>query len=165
MAKSKGDYQCGQAYVAFSHVKQLSGLHIVKYTLEQMKADECISQFRKSNRARQIPHVQPALTQNPNSGIAVIHQNVQGLPPYKKDVDGHTALTAAYIICLSETHLQQRSPWPLKSVAAMNFHIEQSKRTVTSGGGIAIWIQKTLGQIESVETVHTGIELVHVKYS
>ena len=32
MEKSKGDYQCGQAYIAFSHVKQLSGLHIVKYT-------------------------------------------------------------------------------------------------------------------------------------
>ena len=31
MAKSKGDYQCGQTFVAFSHVKQLSGLHIVKY--------------------------------------------------------------------------------------------------------------------------------------
>ena len=45
----------------------------------------------------------------------------------------------------------------------MNFHIEQSERIVSSGGGIAICIQKTLGQIERVETIHTGIELVHVK--
>ena len=32
MAKSKGDYQCDQAYVAFRHVKQLCALYIMKYT-------------------------------------------------------------------------------------------------------------------------------------
>ena len=92
MAKSKGDYQCGQAYVAFSCIKQLSGLHMVKYTWEQIKADECINQFMESNRARQIAHIQPALTKNPNTRITVIHQNVQGLTPHQKDIDGHTAL-------------------------------------------------------------------------
>ena len=120
MTKIEGDYQCHQAYVAFCFVKQLSGLCIVKYT-QQIKVDECINQFMKSNRARQIPHIQPTLTQNPNSGITVILQNFQGLIPHK-DVDGHMTLTATCIIC-HQTHLQQRSPWPLKSVATINFHI------------------------------------------
>ena len=74
-----------------------------------------------------------------------------------------TALTAAYIICMSETHLQERSPWLLKYVAAMNSHIEGSEMTVLSGGGNPICIWKTLGQIERVETIHTRIKLEHVK--
>ena len=51
MANSKGDYQCGQTYVAFSCVKQLTGLHIVNYTTEQIKADQCINQFIETDRS------------------------------------------------------------------------------------------------------------------
>ena len=166
MTKSKCDYKCGQAYVAFNHVKQLNGLHIVKYMWEQIKANACINQFMESNRARQILHIQHALTQNPYTGITVIYENVQDLSPHKKNEDGYTTVTAAYIICMSETHLQQTAKITMataKSFAAMNFHTERSERTVSSGGGIAVCIWKTLGQIERLETIYMGIELVHVK--
>ena len=86
----------------------------MKYTQEQTKASGCINQFMENNRARQTPHMQHALTKNPNTGITVVHDNVQGPNPHKKDVDGHTTLIAVYIICMSETHLQKRSPWPLQ---------------------------------------------------
>ena len=79
----------------------------------------------KSNRARQISHIHPALTQNNNTGIKVIHQNIQGMTAHRKDVEGHTTLTAAYIICMPGTHLQQRSPWPFKAVVAITFMLNE----------------------------------------
>ena len=148
MAKSKGDYQCGQAYVAFSCVKQLIGLHIVKYTREQVKSDQCINQFMETNRSQQIPQLHPALTQNPYTGVTVVHQNIQGLSPHRKLMDEHATLTTAHVICMSETHLKNHSPWPLKSIATLNFYIEQNERTLLAGGGIAVCIQKSLGPIE-----------------
>ena len=89
-----------------------------------IKADQHINQFIETNRSQQIPQLHPALTQNPYTGVTVVHQNIQGLSPHRKRVDEHVALIVAHILCMSETHLKNHSLCPLKSIATLNFYIE-----------------------------------------
>ena len=93
----------------------------------------------------------------------IVQQYVQGPSPHRKLLDKHAALTTAHIICMSETHLKNHSPWPLKSIAILNFYIEQNEGTLSAGGGIAICTQKSLGPIERIDVAQARLELLHVK--
>ena len=138
------------------------GLHIVNYTREQIKADHCINQFMETNRSQEIPQLHPPLTQIPYTGVTVAHQNIQGLRPHRKLVDKHAMLTTANIICMLETHLKSLTV-AFKSIATLNFYIEQNERTLSTGGGIAICIHKSLGPIEKIDVAQARLELLHVK--
>ena len=123
MSPDKGDYQDGQAYVAFSHVKSLSGLHIVNYSRSQIKVDKHIHQFMENNKLRQIPMPQCTETNGLSEVITVTHQNVQGAFVHKLDIDNHQSLLSADVICMTETHLQTSSNWPVKKIPISKFSI------------------------------------------
>jgi hypothetical protein len=160
MSQQKGKFQPGHAYVAFSRVKTLAGLHILNYTREQIIIDPHVETFMENMQNVQLP------LQNDIDvscmDLIICHVNVENLLSHKDDVDTNKYIQSADIICFTETHLTQTSKWPLTNISKNNYRIFRQERTHCKGGGIAICIRKNIctiemNQITTSECIHLTI--------
>ena len=163
MSLDKGSYNPGQAYVAFSRVKTLQGLHIVNYNIEQLKVDNRIHQFTEQNRQNQIAPTPCSIIEPMLHDMSIVHQNVQGINVHRHDIDNHHVLALADIICMTETHLQTQSKWPLKGISESGYVIYRQERSTSRGGGLAICIAKYLHAPMPIHNNISSLELLHVK--
>ena len=147
MAKEKGGFDYGQAYVAFSRVKTLNGLHIMNYCRGQIKVDKKLHSVMEEFRRKQI-HTQELSSQRGRNELIITHLNIQGLQAHHEDLEKDGLLTRSDVLCLTETHLKQSSLWPLSNIS-QSHHILRHEREGTDGGGIAIAIHHSL-EVQSV---------------
>jgi exonuclease III len=145
MAHQKGAYGYGQAYVALSRVKTLSSLHIINYTRLQIKADPQVNTFMEEMIRKSIPPLEIQHNQSCSNGLRIAHQNVENCKSNQLDIDQHETLQQSDIVCLTETHLQQGTLWPLQNINCDTFTIYRLERQNMSGGGIAICVRNPLG--------------------
>ena len=57
MSPNKGKYYSGQAYVGFSRVKTLDGLHIINYTQSQIKISPNVEEEMERLRQNCLPQL------------------------------------------------------------------------------------------------------------
>ncbi len=104
-----GDFNPGQAYVAFSRVTKLTGLHIIGYDRKKVTSSEEIAEEMARLRRNPIPKLpKPAVFGN-DVELSIGHLNIRGLVSKKKHLV-KDPISQSTIICLSETKLQGDTP-------------------------------------------------------
>jgi hypothetical protein len=168
MSREKGKFQPGHAYVAFSRVKTLAGLHILNYTREQIIIDPNVETFMQNMQNVQLPL--PNDIDISCMNFIICHLNVENLITHKDDIDTNEYLLSADIICFTETHLTKTSQWPLTNISKKNYRIFRQERTNCKGGGLAICIRKNICTIEvnnltTSECIHLTIGIDNTQFN
>ncbi len=109
-----GRFNPGQAYVAFSRVKKLEGLHIVNFDPKAIKA----SQDVKKEVERLSEHLWkplPVFTCPPlaDNVISIALLNIRSIVPKIPDIERDSSLESATILCFTETWLTRRQMSPV----------------------------------------------------
>ena len=79
MSPEKGTYQPGQAYVAFSRVRELSKLHIMNDTQTQIKVSKNISKEMERLHINMLPQRPHHLFQQITEHINLLHINIANI--------------------------------------------------------------------------------------
>ena len=120
MTLKKGQYTSGQAYVAFSRVKELKKLHIINYTREQIRVSKNVAAEMDRLRRKPVPRL-PEINIHPHtSSVSILHINVGGLRAKKEDVKQEHLFQKVDVISLNETHLPQNESVSCKSLGISN---------------------------------------------
>ena len=160
MDPKKGKFGPGQAYVAFSRVRSLQGLHILNYDANQIKCDARVNTFMNTMQKKQIPIIEECLSNRGSCSVILTHQNVEGLKSHQKDVMQHTLLQESDIVCMTETHLKRGQEWPLKRMLETHI-VYRSERSSLQNGGVAIAVRKTFHS--DILSDSQGEDVLHVR--
>ena len=101
----------GQAYVAFSRVKSIHGLHILNFDESGIKTHSAVRDAMKKLHTRHLPIPPPPEFNNPElaSAITIGHINIQYFLDKQKDLISEFELYKNIdIMCFTETHLQSQ---------------------------------------------------------
>jgi hypothetical protein len=167
MSPTKGKFQPGHAYVAFSRVKNLEGLYLLNYTREQIIVNPQVEPFMENMKNVQLS---PWNKINfSNDKFTICHLNVENLLTHKEDVDVNTFILSADIICFTETHLTAMSIWPLTNISHKTHRIFRQERTNCKGGGVAICVRKNVCSINvrhvnNIECIHLSIGTLNATF-
>ena len=135
-----GRFSPGQAYVAFSRVKTLPGLHILNFNSKAMKASSDV----QSEMSRLNNKLLPCLPQMqclslPSNYMTISLLNVRSLVAKLADIEQDMCLKAADVLCFCET-------WLTASQASLNIPNHQvasrcDRQTCDNKGGAMIYSQ------------------------
>ena len=106
-----GRFSPGQAYVAFSRVKTLAGLHILNFNHKAIKKSTDVENkmFRlKSNLLQPVHQVSFDL-----SHVTIALLNVRSILAKLPDIRADNILMSATIVCFCETWLNASQPSPI----------------------------------------------------
>ena len=101
----------GQAYVAFSRVKSIHGLHILNFDESGIKTHSAVRDAMNELHTRHLPIPPPPEFNNPElaSAITIGHINIQYFLDKQKDLISEFELYKNIeIMCFTETHLQSQ---------------------------------------------------------
>ena len=76
MSLKKGKYYPGQAYVAFSQVKKLEGLHIINYTRSQIKISPNVEEKMERLHTNPLPELSRNVFQSEPNHVKLLHINI-----------------------------------------------------------------------------------------
>ena len=107
MTCAKGKFKPGEAYVAFSRVKALEKLHIIKYTLSQIHMSEHVEKEMKRLRKNILPHMPSNLFHDIPGVVKILHLNIDSLKRKIEDIKDDDIFKNSDIISLNETHKGQ----------------------------------------------------------
>ncbi len=119
-----GDFNPGQAYVAFSRVTKLSGLHIIGYDRKKVTSSEEIAEEMERLRRNPIPKLPTPAVFRDDVELSIGHLNINGLVSKKKHLL-KDPICQSTVICLSETKLQEDTanealPFPKEYIISRN---------------------------------------------
>ena len=145
MSRDKGNYMKGQAYVAFSRVRTLEGLHIINYSRHQIRTcGKVKKEMDRLRNERKLPSLPEALIWSiPKETISMVHLNIQGLHARSRtkqlDVQMDNELQKVDILCLTETHFEEDDVISLNSIwNKKKGTLYRRDRIGRKGGGAAI---------------------------
>lgn len=147
MDKLKGRYNCGQAYVALSRVKQFENLHILHYDRTQIKPDPKVDSFMKDMRKKALPTIVPSISianVDPTAGLTFCLLNVENLLSHIQDIECDPHINMCQMMFFTETHLKAEDLWPSHTIGQQTHNIFRHERKHVKGGGIAVCIDKTI---------------------
>ena len=162
MTPTKGRYYPGQAYVAFSRVKKLEGLHIVNYTRSQIKISPNVEEEMEKLQMNCLPQIPKHFFEIERAHAKLLHINIGNLHRKIVDMKCDKLLKSADVICINETHLSKNdSLEPTMLDLAQDTQIYRKDRN-SYGGGVAILIHKKLNPQQIY--IETTCELVALKF-
>ena len=161
MSPNKGKYYPGQAYVGFSRVKTLDGLHIINYTWSQIKISPNVEEEMERLRQNCLPQLPTNLFESDPGHIKLLHINIGNVHRKLFEMKCNNLLKSADIICINETQLLKTDPFQSNMLnLGEDMQIYHKDRDMY-GGGVAIVINKKLHPQEiCIETI---CELVSVR--
>ena len=131
----------GQAYVALSRVKTITGLQIINYNKTKIKTDPAIVREMARLQQRAIIMSPPEMTTiNQEENVNITHLNLNGFLTHLHDVKDDNTLQHTDIMCFTETHLRERDELPLHTLQWEHHQIFRFDRQGTSKGGILMVI-------------------------
>ncbi len=109
-----GRFNPGQAYVAFSRVKTLDGLHILNFNPIAIKASGDIKteMERLTGNLLNFSAVIPAIYSPDSNTITVVLLNVRSISSKFPDIVQDATLISADVACITETWLRQSQTSP-----------------------------------------------------
>ena len=105
MTTSKGKYRSRQAYVAFSHVHEVSKLHIINYTCSQIHVCEYVAKEMERLRKNWPPEMPLSLFDLHTDCLKMLHLNIGNINVRLDDIQKEKLIMMADIISFNETHL------------------------------------------------------------
>lgn len=156
-----GSFSPGQAYVAFSRVKRLEGLHILNFNPKAIKksAEVDSEMIRLSNNLVQ-PIPQVLCDSMPVSHLTIALLNVRSLVAKFADVKADNSLISATIQCFCETWLNASQPTPV--LKDHRIDIRCDRITCEKKGGVLMYVASQLHPPNIHRFATNGIEAVSV---
>ena len=105
VTSSKGKYRSGQAYVAFSHVHEVSKLHIINYTRSQIHVCEYVAKEMERLRKNWLPEMPLSLFDLNTDCLKMLHLNIGNIKVRLDDIREDKLIMMADIISFNETHM------------------------------------------------------------
>ena len=151
-----GHFSPGQAYVAFSRVKNLEGLHILNFNPKAIKAskDVMIEMERLSkNLLNPLPLFTCPLVSDDYITVALL--NVRSIVPKIPDIHQDSSLKCANVLCFTETWLTSAQATPIlyddHTISSCNRLSGDNK------GGVMISLPCTMRPSNIIQFSFTGI--------
>jgi len=151
--------QCGQAYVALGRAKTLNGLYIRGLTKSKIHVNKkALDEMQSMNNSRMLNWSPPTMNPAFQTSLKLVHLNCRSLKSNWQNIAKDSKLTAATILCLSETHLSRNSD---NSINFDQFNIQRQDE----GHGIAIASNSAVNSHVIKSLVHTQLEFVTISVS
>ena len=151
-----GRFSPGQAYVAFSHVKTLEGLHILNLNVKAIKKsiDAENEMFRLRSNLLQPP---PDICCDPSSHLTISFLNVRSIQAKISDIRADHNLTSVSILCFCETWLNASQPSP---VLDDKISIRCDRLTCENKGGVIMYVPSQVYPTNVQRFATSGIEVL-----
>jgi hypothetical protein len=152
-----GRFNPGQAYVAFSRVKTLAGLHIVNFNSKAIKKSIDVENemFRlNSNLLQPVSQV----TCDPSSHVTIALLNVRSILAKLPDITADHSLRCASILCFCETWLNASQPSPV--LLDNQIDIRCDRVTCENKGGVLLCVPSQMNPSNVQRFATNGIEAV-----
>ena len=163
MTPTKGWFRSGQAYVAFSHVCDVSKLHIINYAHSQVHVCEYVAKGMERLRKNKIPDMPLSSFDLHTDSLKLVHVNIGNIKARLDDIQAENFLMMADIISFNETHLGTSDMLSTKMLGLEQdvsiFHHDHN----SCGGGVALVIHNKL-QLTRIN-INRDIELFVAKIS
>ena len=148
-----GRFSPGQAYVAFSRVRSLSGLFITNFDVSKIKVNTGIEDAISTMQPLQFSK---SLDLSPEV-LTVGLLNVRGFKAHMQDISSHSDIRCLKFLCIRETHLDSTSSdsstmlsFP-KAWSATSIRCDRDRH---GGGFMACWQQSIPLTAELIECTH-----------
>ena len=138
----KGGRFCpGQAYVAFSRVKKLDGLHILNFNPKAIKASQEVKAEMERLNNNLLRYLPPFVaTTDSYFNIALI--NIRSIIAKLPDIEQDSVLKSADVVCFTETWLTHDKNLQLPNCQTI---VRSDRGTANSkGGGVMIAVQNIM---------------------
>ena len=138
----EGTFYPGQAYVALSRVRNLSGLYILNFDPAKIKVDDAITSEMERLRKNPLKEISHHVNQDSDiPNLRLSHLNVRGIKYHQKDLELDELVMHSDILCLSETFLKNEDKFSGSSLNRNDMNVfcvnrphEASKKQAGSGG-------------------------------
>ena len=161
MSPSKGRFSAGQAYVAFSRVRELNKLHIINYTRSQIRVSPNAEAEMVRLRENSITCDQSLLMNNPNADIIIAHLNISGVMHTLSDIVTDERLKCAHVLSLNETHLCDNDRLDSEMLGLGDDFIVYRADRNRNGGGVALVIKASLQPTQI--NLSTQLEIIAIR--
>ena len=152
-----GRFSPGQAYVAFSRVKTLQGLHILNFDRRVIKKSIDVENemVRLSGNLLQP---MPQVSHNSSSHLTIALLNVQSILAKLPDITADNHLRSASVLCFSETWLNASQPSPV--LLDDQIDVRCDRITCENRGGVLISVPSRMNPSNTQRFATNGIEAV-----
>ena len=152
-----GRFSPGQAYVAFSRVKTLQGLHIINFTATAIKASTDVQNEITRLNTKLLPTMPQLQCQSLSSShVTIALLNVRSIVPKLPDIAADSYLKCASILCFCETWLTKSQPSP--PISHDPHCIRCDRASGDNKGGVMICVSQDIQPTESHSFTSSGIE-------
>ena len=151
-----GRFNAGQAYVAFSRVKTLQGLHILNFSASAIKkSDDVHNEMIRLNT--KLLQTMPKLQCHDNH-ITIALLNIRSIVPKLPDIASDDCLKCVNVQCFCETWLTQSDPSPV--LQDHQIAIRCDRASGDNKGGVMISIPEHMQPTSTHRYASNGIEAV-----
>ena len=158
-----GHFSPGLAYVAFSRVKSLNGLHLLNFNPAAINCSTKVKEEMQRLATKLLPPLQKAkcmsLPKPIYTTIALL--NIRSLQPKLPDIAQDPITHVVDIFCLTETWLSPSHPPPSLKPDHNVFRCDRS--TQNNKGGVLISAPKAYCPVQTQISVQSRIECVSVR--
>ena len=153
-----GRFSPGQAYVAFSRVKTLAGLHILNFNVKAIKKSTDVEDEMVRLNSNLLLPVTQLMCTVPHFTIALL--NVRSIVAKLPDIIADTSLSSATILCFCETWLNASQPSPV--LLDHQIDVRCDRITCDNKGGVMICFPSQMKPSNTQRFAVNGIEAVSV---
>ena len=153
-----GHYSPGQAYVAFSRVKTLQGLHVLNFNPKAIKASSDVQNEMTRLNNKLLPSApQLQFLSLPETYITICLLNVRSLITKLADIEQDIYLQAANVVCSCETWLTASQASP--SIVNYQVAVRCDRQSGDNKGGTMICIPRQMHPTCTRLFASNGIEV------
>lgn len=138
-----GRFSPGQAYVAFSRVKKIEGLHILNFNPKAIKASQDVK-IEMDRLNENLLNPLPVLTSPPFSAshITIALLNVRSIVAKLPDIQQDSTLISTSVLCFTETWLTPQQDNP--HIANHSSVVRSDRMSDNNKGGVMISMHQTI---------------------
>lgn len=134
--EGRGGFNPGQAYVAFSRVRQLTGLHLLGFNASSIRVSLAVQQEMSRLQSEPSPIVeQPSFADADESSLKINLLNIRSYLEHLEDLKSNPAFLQTDVFCFTETYLRDGQQLSEDDLILPNSKCFRANRPSVSGRG------------------------------